>query len=57
MRLIKTLITVAHVAGLDETMLRTEPARQKKYMLEFTLNTRCRLGAGVNRGQVPLTDA
>jgi hypothetical protein len=32
-RLIKTLITAAHVAGFDETTLRCGPAGQKKYVL------------------------
>jgi hypothetical protein len=32
-KLIKTLITVAYVAGFDETTLRCGPARQKKYVL------------------------
>jgi len=32
-KLIKTLITAAHVAGFDETTLRAGPAGQKKYVL------------------------
>jgi transposase len=32
-KLIKTLITAAHVAGFDETTLRCGPAGQKKYVL------------------------
>ena len=32
-KLIKTLITAAHVAGFDETTLRVGPAGQKKYVL------------------------
>jgi transposase len=32
-KLIKTLITAAHVAGFDETTLRCGPAGTKKYVL------------------------
>lgn len=32
-KLIRTLITAAHVAGMDETTLRAGPAGQKKYVL------------------------
>ena len=32
-RLIRTLITAAHVAGFDETTLRCGPAGQKRYVL------------------------
>lgn len=32
-KLIKTLITAAHVAGFDETTLRAGPAGEKKYVL------------------------
>ena len=32
-KLIRTLITAAHVAGFDETTLRAGPAGEKKYVL------------------------
>jgi hypothetical protein len=41
-KLIKTLITAAHVAGLDETTLRCEPAGQKQYVLA-AVTERCSL--------------
>lgn len=47
-KLIRTLTTVAHVAGFDETTLRAELAREKKYVLgafNHSLNQQTRSSA------------